>query len=167
MVRDHFWKKRVFDPFLTHFWSQNDPFFKAFWGFPRGKTRAAGSKWAKNTRLSIPSGLGTILKKLIFFAPGTLVDPPLAPTMRGLCYPPAAPSDHGYGGQGGSLGDSEGWKPQKGGGCGWTRCPRNCILSHVAQDTACSWFRDVGAHGADFGGFLAPFWAVFSDISWS
>ena len=26
------------------------------------------------------------------------------------------------------------------GNCGWTRCPRNSDLSHVAQDTACSWF---------------------------
>ena len=26
------------------------------------------------------------------------------------------------------------------GGCGWTRCPRNRILSHVAEDMAYSWF---------------------------
>ena len=44
---------------------------------------------------------------MIFFAPGTLVDPSLAPTMRGLCCPPAAPSDHWYGGLGVSLGDAE------------------------------------------------------------
>ena len=94
---------------------------------------------------------------MIFFAPGTLVDPPLAPTVRGLCYPPAPPSDHWYGGQGGSFGHFEGWNPQKVGGCGWTRCPRNWILSHVAQDTACSWFRGAGAHGADFGAF----WRLF------
>ena len=31
---------------------------------------------------------------MIFFALGTLVDPPLAPTVRGLAGPPAAPSDH-------------------------------------------------------------------------
>ena len=41
------------------------------------------SKRAKNTCLSIPSGLGTTLEKMIFFAPGTLVEPPLAPTVRG------------------------------------------------------------------------------------
>ena len=91
---------------------------------------------------------------MIFFAPRTLVDPPLAPT---VCGPPAPPSDHWYGGLDGSLGDSEGWKPQKVGGCGWTRCPRNWTLSHVAQDTASSWFRAVGAHGADFGAF----WRLF------
>ena len=43
------------------------------------------------------------------------------------------------------------------GGCRWTRCPRNSFLSHVAQDTARSWFRGVGAHCADFGAF----WRVF------
>ena len=97
---------------------------------------------------------------MIFFAPGTLVDPPLAPAVRGPGCPPAPPSDHWYGGLGVSLGDSEAWKPQKVGGCGWTRCPRNRILSHVAQDTARAWFQGVGAYCADFGAFLAPFWAV-------
>ena len=85
------------------------------------------------------------------------MDPPLAPTVRGLGCPPAVPSDHWYGGLGGSLGDSEGWKPQKMGGCGWTRCPRNRVLSHVAQDAARAWFRGVGAHCADFGAF----WRLF------
>ena len=94
---------------------------------------------------------------MVFFAPGTLVDPPLAPTVRGLGCRPAPPSDHWYGGLRLSLGDSEAWKPQKVGGCEWTRCPRNSFLSHVAQDTACSWFRAVGAHCADFGAF----WRLF------
>ena len=85
------------------------------------------------------------------------MDPPLAPTVRRLCCPPAAPSDHWYGGLGVRLGDSEGWKPQKVGGCGWTRCPRNSVLSHVAQNTARAWFRGVGAHRADFGAF----WRLF------
>ena len=48
---------------------------------------------------------------MIFFALGTLVDPPLAPTVTGLAGPPAAPSDHWYGGLRVSLGDSEAWKP--------------------------------------------------------
>ena len=46
------------------------------------------------------------------------------------------------------------------GGCGWTRCPRNSVLSHVAQDTARAWFRGDGAHCVDFGDFwrlLGPF----------
>ena len=85
------------------------------------------------------------------------MDPPLPPTVRGLCCPPAPPSDRWYRGLGGSLGDSERWKPQKVGGCGWTRCPRNRILSHIAQDTARAWFGGVGAHCADFGAF----WRLF------
>ena len=67
----------------------------------------------KNTRLSIPSGLGTTLKKIFFFAPGTPVDPPLAPAVLGPCCPPAPPSDHWYGGLRVSLGDSEACTPQK------------------------------------------------------
>ena len=150
-------EKRVFHPFLTHCWSQNDPFSRHF-GIFRGPKRATtGSKWPKNTCLSIPSGLGTTLEKIFFFAPGTLVDPPLALAGRGPSCPPAAPSDHRYGGLGVSLGDSEAWKPQKVGGCGWTRCPRNGDLSHVAQDTASAWFRGVGAHCADFGAFWRHF----------
>ena len=85
------------------------------------------------------------------------MDPPLAPTMRGLCCPPAPPSPHCYGGLGVSFGDSEAWKPQKVGGCGWTWCLRNSILSHVAQDTARAWFGGVGAHRGDFGAF----WRLF------
>ena len=106
-----FLKKRVFDPFLTHFWSQNGPFSRHFGIFHGPKRATTGSKRPKNTCLSIPSGLGTTLEKMIFFAPGTLVDPPLAPTMRGLAGPPAAPSDHWYGGLRVSLGNSEAWKP--------------------------------------------------------
>ena len=94
---------------------------------------------------------------MFFFALGTLVDPLLAPTVRGPGCPPVAPSDLWYGGLGGSLGDSEAWKPQKVGGCGWTRCPRNSVLSRVAQDTARAWFRGAGAHCADFGAF----WRLF------
>ena len=133
-------EKCVFDPFLTHFWSQNGPFSRRFGIFHGPKRITTGSKRAQNTCLSIPSGLGTTLEKMIFFAPGTLVDPPLAPTVRGLRCPPAPPSDHWYGGLGVSLGESRAWKPQKVGGCGWIRCPRNSVLSHVGQDTARSWF---------------------------
>ena len=94
---------------------------------------------------------------MIFFAPGTPVDPPLARTVRGPGCPPPPPSDHWYGGLGGSLGDSEAWKPQKVGGCGWTTCPRNSVLRHVAQDTARAWFGGVGARCPDFGAF----WRLF------
>ena len=104
-------EKRVFDPFLTHCWSQNGPFSRHFGIFHGPKRATTGSKRPKNTCLSIPSGLGTTLEKIIFFGPGTLVDPPLAPTVRGLAGPPAAPSDHWYGGLRVSLGNSEAWKP--------------------------------------------------------
>ena len=85
------------------------------------------------------------------------MDPPLAPTGCGPGCPPAPPSDHWYGGLGVSLGDSAAWKPQKVGGCGWTTCPPNRILSHVARDTARAWFRGVGAHCTDFGALGRPF----------
>ena len=151
-------EKCVFDPFLTHFWSQNDPFSRHFGIFHGPKHATTGSKVAKNTCLSIPSGLGTTLEKMIFFAPGTLVDPPLALAGRGLGCPPAAPSDHRYGGLGVSLGDSEAWNPQKVGVCGWTRCARNWDLSHVVQNTARAWFRGVGAFCAVFGAILGEKW---------
>ena len=152
-----FLENHIFDPFLTHCWSQNGLFSRHFGIFHGPKRATTGSKRPKNTCLSIPSGPGTTLEKMIVFAPGTLVDPPLAPAVRGPGCPPAPPSDHWYGGLGGLLGDSETWKPQKVGARGWTRCPRNSDLSHVAQDTARSWFRGVGAHGADFGAF----WRLF------
>ena len=69
-------EKRVFDPLLTHCWSQNGIFYSP-------KRMTTSSKRAKNACLSIPSGLATTLEKMIFFAPGTLVVPPLAPTLRG------------------------------------------------------------------------------------
>ena len=85
------------------------------------------------------------------------MDPPLAPTVSGQHCPPAPPIEHWYGGLGGSLGDSEAWKPQKVGGCGWARCPRISVLSHIAQDTARAWFRGVSANCANLGAF----WRLF------
>ena len=136
MVSDHFWK----NTFLTHSWSHNGPFSRHFGIFHGPKRVTTGSKRAKNTCLSMPSGLGTTSEKMIFSARGTLVDPPLGATVLGPGCPPAPRSDHWYGGPGVSLGDFEAWKPQKVGDCGCTRCPRNSVLSHVGQDTACSWF---------------------------
>ena len=165
MVKDHFFARHVFDPFFTHFWSQNGPFSRHFGIFHGPKRVPMGSKLAKNTCLSIASGLGTTLEEMIFFAPGTLVDPPLAPT--GPRCPPAPPSDHLYGGPGVSLGDSEAWKPQKVGGCGWNRCPRNSDLSHVAQDTTRSPFWGCLTQTAHIQGHFQPFLGRSSDISWS
>ena len=73
-------EKHVFDPFFTHFWSQKGPFSRHFGILLWPKRVTTGSKRAKNTCLSILSGLGTTLEKMIFFALGTLVDPPLLVT---------------------------------------------------------------------------------------
>ena len=100
-------EKCVSDPFSTHFLSHNGPFSRHFGIFHGPKRATTGSKRPKNTGLSIPSGLGTTLEKMIFFARGTLADPPLAPAVRGPGCPPAPTSDHWYGGLGGLMGDSE------------------------------------------------------------
>ena len=96
-------EKRVFDPFLTDFCS--GPFSRHFGIFGAQKRATTGSKWAENTCLSIQSGLGPTLEKMIFFALGTLVDPPLAPAVRGPGCPPDPPSEHWYGALGVSFGD--------------------------------------------------------------
>ena len=100
------------------------------------------------------------MKNIFFFAPGILVDPLLARTVCGPCCPPAAPSDHWYGGLCVLLGDSEAWKPQKVGGCGWIWCPRNSVFSHVAQDTARSWFWACLSQTTHIWTIFGHFWAV-------
>ena len=59
-------EKRVFDPFLTPFWSQNGPVSRYFGIFHGPKPVATGSKWAKTTCLSIINGPGSFLKKHVF-----------------------------------------------------------------------------------------------------
>ena len=59
-------EKCVLDPFFTHFWPQNGPFSKHFGIFRGPKRITTGSKWAKNTCLSIPNGLGSFLEKCVF-----------------------------------------------------------------------------------------------------
>ena len=69
--------------------------------------------WAQTARKHLfehPKWSRNKFGKYLFFAPGTLVDPLLAPTVRGLAGPPAAPSDHWYRGLRVSLGNSEAWK---------------------------------------------------------
>ena len=149
-----------FDPYWTHFLSPNSRFSRHFGILHGPKGVTTSSKRAKNTCLSIQSGLRTTLQTISFFAPGTLVDPLLAPAMRGLGCPPAPASDHWYGGRGVSLGESEAWKPQIVGGCGWSRCPRKSVLSHVAQDTARSWFRACLTQTTHIQAIFGHFWAV-------
>ena len=62
------YEKCVFDAFLTPFWSQNHPFSRHFGIFHGPKRVPMGSKWAKNTRLSIPNGQGSPLEKRVFDA---------------------------------------------------------------------------------------------------
>ena len=59
-------EKRVFDPFLTHYLSQNGTFLRIFGIFHELKPVATGSKWAKTTCLSIINGPGSFLKKRVF-----------------------------------------------------------------------------------------------------
>ena len=72
-------EKRVFDPSLTHFWSQNDPFSRHFGIFHGPKRATTGSKRHKNTCLSIPNRLGTTLKTTLFFRPGDPGGPTVGP----------------------------------------------------------------------------------------
>ena len=58
-------ENRVFHPFLTHFWSQNGPFSRHSRILHGPKRITTGSKWAKNTCLSIASGSGSILEKCV------------------------------------------------------------------------------------------------------
>ena len=74
-----FLEKRVFDPFLTHFWSHNGPFPRHLWIFHGPKRATTGSKRPENTCLSIPSGLGTTFGKNHFFRPGEPGGPSVGP----------------------------------------------------------------------------------------
>ena len=64
------------------------------------------------------------------------------------------------------LGNFEGWKPRKVGGCRWTMCRWNQGLSHVAQDMACCWFEVVCGQCMEIAGFgnLASFWEFLGHI---
>ena len=111
-------------------------------GVPKWATTS--SKRSKNTCFSVAHGLGSFLRKVIFLPLLDPVDPfGHPPVWASACSLPQ-PSGPRYGGLDVPLGNSEGWKPQKVGGCGWNRCPRNRILSHVAKDMAYSWFVAVG-----------------------
>ena len=136
--RGSFLEKHFFDPFLTHFLSQNSPFPRHFGLLGGPKLATTSSKRAKNTCFGIPCGPRSFLKKVIFSHPVDLVDPfwhpPLWATSRSLLQP----SGLRYGGLGVGVGvgegNSKGWKPPKVGGCKWIRCAWNRVLSHVAQD---------------------------------
>ena len=56
----------MFEPFLTDFWSQNNPFARHFVNLDGPKWLAMGSKRAHFTCLCTPNGLGSFLEKHIF-----------------------------------------------------------------------------------------------------
>ena len=89
-------EKRVLDPFLTRFWSQQDPVSRLFGILLGPKPVTTGSKWAKTTCLSIPSGLGSLLEKRVFdpFSTG----PPQGPPGGWGTGPPMPCSSGGTGG---------------------------------------------------------------------
>ena len=67
--------KPIFDPFLTHFLSQNSPFSWHF-GILGGPQRATtSSNRARNTCFGIPCGPGSSLKKVFVLHPVDLVEP--------------------------------------------------------------------------------------------
>ena len=68
-----FLEKHIFDPFLTHFWSQNSPFSRHF-GILGGPKRATtSSKRAKNICFGIPCGRRSFLEKVLFCSRWTLL----------------------------------------------------------------------------------------------
>ena len=154
-------EKCVFDPFLTHFWSQNSASSRHFGIFGGPKWATPSSKQSKNTCFSITHGLGSFLRKVIFLPLLDPIDPFRHPPVWASACNLPQPTGLGYGGLGVHLGNFEGWKPQNEGGCGWIRCPRNRVLSHVAKDMAYSWFcgcrqpicTKFGACGGLFGTF--------------
>ena len=152
-------EKRVFDPFLTHFWSQNSPISRHFGIMHGAKCATTGSKRAKNACLSIPSGLGTTEEKIIFFAPGTPVDPPLAPTVRGRGCPPPPPSDHWYGGLGAS-GRFCGLETTKSGGLRVDYVPSEFGFAPRSPRYGPCLVSGCWCTLRRFWGFLAPFGAV-------
>ena len=85
-----FLEKHIFEPFFTHFLSQNSPFSRHL-GILGGLKRATmSSKRAKNTSFGIPCGTGSFLKKAFFFALGGPCCPILAPTSLGYLLQLAA-----------------------------------------------------------------------------
>ena len=68
-------EKCVFDPFLTHFWSQNSPFSRHFGIFGGPKWATTSSKQSKNTSFSVAHGVGSFLRKVSFLPLLDPVDP--------------------------------------------------------------------------------------------
>ena len=61
-----FLEKHIFDPFLTHFSVQNNPFSRLFVTLEGPKWLAMGPKRAHFICSGTPNGVGTFLEKYIF-----------------------------------------------------------------------------------------------------
>ena len=160
--------KHIFDPFWALFLSQNSPFSKHFGILGGPKWATTSSKHAKNTCFGIPCGPGLFSKKITFFLhPVDWVDafwhPPLWATSCSL----PQPNGPRYEVQASVRAILRGWKPPKVGGCGWTRCARNRVLGHVAQDMVCFWFGAVGGQCAQILELSGAFWGRLVDMLWS
>ena len=154
-------KKRAFEPFLTHCWSQT-AHCQGILGFSMGQHALP---WAQNGLKTLFWACQVVwdqLWKNSCFSSRGPSGPTVSPHRARAGCPPAPPSDDWYGGLGVSLGDCEAWKPHKVGGCGRTRCPRNSVLSHIAQDTARSWFWACLTQTAHIQAIFSHFRAILS-----
>ena len=95
-----FLEKHIFDPYLTHFLSQNCPFSRHFGIFGGPKRATTCSKCAKNTWFGIPCGPGSFLKNSFFLHPVDLVDPFGHPALWATTCSLPQPTGPRYGGLG-------------------------------------------------------------------
>ena len=96
-----FLEQHIFDPFSTHFLSQNSPFSRHFVTLGGPKRATTGSKRAKNTCFGIPCGPRSFLKTVIFFLhPVDLVDPFWHPPLWATSCSLPQPTGPRYGGLG-------------------------------------------------------------------
>ena len=61
-----FLENHIFDPFVTQFWSQNNPFLRHFVTLEWPNLLNMGSKWAHYTCLATQNGLGSFFRKTHF-----------------------------------------------------------------------------------------------------
>ena len=161
-----FLEKHIFDPLLTHLWSQISPFARHFRILGGPKRATTSSKRAANTCFGIPCGLGSFFKRVFFLRLLGVLDPFCHPPLWATSCSLLEPTGPRSGGLGVVWGNFGGLKPPKVGGCGWIRCSQNHFLGHVAQDLVYFWFWAVGGQCAQVLGLLGAVWGWFADILW-
>ena len=157
--------KHIFDPFFV----LKHPIFKAFWDSRRAKTGHHELKTRQKHLFWHSMWSRIIFEKCQFFFlhPVHHVDPFWQPPLWATTCTLPQPTGPRYGGLGVGEVNFEGWKPPKVGGCGWIRCARNRVLSHLAQEMACFWFGAPGGQCAQIVGLTGAFGGLFVDILWS